>query len=98
MLTKKDIQLCIDRWQWYYNHPLKTYEDLPDSLRGGCPLCKKYFNGINFDCGECPIYSIAGSCNDDDSYFHKWFYATTKKTSQKYSGLLLELMKKLKRG
>jgi hypothetical protein len=103
-LSKKEKQLCIDKWQWFYDHPSEKIKDLPKKLRvedndNDCILCKKLdvndYRDIH-KCVKCSVYKYDNiDCWDDNSIFQKWNQSKTSYTNKKYSGILLEIMKQL---
>jgi hypothetical protein len=97
-LTKKEKQLCIDKWQWFYDHP-KCYslDDLPENLRhrfvnNECFLCEYY---LSTDCTHCPVYVTERSTCFENNSFAKWTLANTSQFRKICAGKLLEIMKSL---
>jgi hypothetical protein len=105
-LTKEEKQLCIDKWQWFYDNAQKNLSDrmLPAEIRkqsseyhSNCVLCSKF--GGNEDhlptCSFCPVCIYGIDCYNGDSYYQKCFNARNKTIAKKYAGKLLEIMKSL---
>lgn len=101
-LTKKEKQLCIDKWQWIFDHP--KIDELSDDLwtklfpyDNFCPLCTHYSTSWEDElmCEDCPIVIQSGNPCVPNGYFAKWKNAKTTKTRKKYAGKLLEIMKSL---
>ncbi|OGF58475.1 MAG: hypothetical protein A2Y62_21175 [Candidatus Fischerbacteria bacterium RBG_13_37_8] len=92
-LSKKEKQLCINKWQWFYDHPTERYMPEFSELRKKlndyyliCPLCHHY---RKTQCIGCPLKHC------DDNFFASWLKANTSRTRKKYAGKLLEIMKAL---
>ena len=101
-LTKKEKQLCVDKWQWFYDHPGKATWENPIRLskyKQRCILCHKLTpNWGRPHCFKCPVVIKSGeSCwnENPNSFYYRWYRATTSKTRKKYAGKLLEIMKSL---
>ena len=102
MITQEEKQLCIEKWQWFFDHP--EYDDLSYNLvvklgsyNNYCPLCDYYLNTLQgeFLCPNCPVVIQSGKPCESKGYFAKWTRAKTNKTRKKYAGKLLEIMKSI---
>lgn len=100
MTEQQAIASSIKMWQWLHDHPKKDKLDYFE-LTGGkfnCHCCIYYHDGCTRGKKKCPLYDY--HCDFPDGAYYKWMGAASKKngkTSKKYSGIILELLKKRER-
>jgi hypothetical protein len=98
---RQAIEKSVKMWQWLHDHPTKGKNEYLKITKGKfrCHCCVYYV-----DCGTynkpCPLSGNYICDYEDDpeqcGAFYKWDAAVTKgnsKTSKKYSGIILSLLK-----